>query len=399
MSKKEKYTITNLLENDAFIAWIHSNKNDEFWSKEQKKLKNEEFIQFEKAVKTLNKLHTLPIDGIETKLSISSINQEFDRLLSSINKKKKVIKMPAVLKYAAAIILLISVSVALKFAFTPSNSFEQHLTKTAYNTSDILLQTPNKEYFKISDKTNSTWVTKNGVTVTISKNGISFSKNKDIVQGDLYTLIIPKNKKYTLTLIDETSVELNENTTIRFSTSTTSKERNVSLVGEAFFDVTHHKKRPFIVQSSDLKIKVLGTSFNVSNYEKNGYTSTTLIEGSITVANPQGETKTITPGNQAKITHNQNHINVSKVDLQISTSWTQNRMIFTNETLENIISRLKVWHPKTTITYKNKEIKLLKFTGTLKKENSVTHFLEMLKYTQNINYTIDNKNNITLFNN
>jgi ferric-dicitrate binding protein FerR (iron transport regulator) len=62
-----------------------------------------------------------------------------------------------------------------------------------------------------------------------------------------------------------------------------------------------------------MKIEALGTIFNVSNYSENNYTSTTLIDGSIKVSNPQGENETIKPGYQVKFFHNQNRLIINNV--------------------------------------------------------------------------------------
>jgi len=398
MSKTEKFTLENLLNNDSFIAWVHSNKDDQFWSETQQGLEKNELSEMKQARKVLNKLYLLNIDTVESAKSENFINTQFEQLLTASKKKKTtVLKMNSFFKYAAAITLFLTLSIVLKFSLN-SNSFDKNLIKTSYNTSDILIQTPNKTYYKILENTTNNWVTESGISIEINNTDIHFSSTKelDISKQGEYKIIVPKGKNYHVTFIDGTSVELNSNSTLHFSTSTTSKERIVNLIGEAFFDVTHNKNRPFIVQSSDLKIKVLGTAFNVSNYIENGYTSATLIEGSINVSNPQGENKTITPGNQVKLFHNKNIIIVSKVNTQKTTSWTTNRMIFENETLENITTKLNSWN-KVTFVFKDKKIKKLKFTGTLKKANNIAHFLQMLEYTQNINYTFNNKNEVILF--
>lgn len=398
MSKTEKYTFGNLLNNDSFIAWVHSNKDDQFWSETQQKLEKSELSQMKQARKVLNKLYLLNIDTVESAKSENFIHTKFEQLLTASKKKETtVFKMNSFFKYAAAITLFLTLSIVLKFSLN-SSSFDKNLTKTSYNTSDILIQTPNKTYYKITENTHKNWITESGISIEINNTDIHFSSTKefDINKQGEYKIIVPTGKNYHVTFIDGTSVELNSNSTLSFSTSTTSEERNVNLIGEAFFDVAPNRDRPFIVQSSDLKIKVLGTAFNVSNYKENGYTSATLIEGFINASNPQGENKTITPGDQVKLFHNENTIIVSKVNTQKTTSWTTNRMIFENETLENITTKLNAWH-KIAFVFKDNEIKKIKFTGTLKKTNSITHFLQMLEYTQNINYTFNNKNEVILF--
>jgi len=170
--------------------------------------------------------------------------------------------------------------------------------------------------------------------------------------------------------------------------------RTIYLEGEAFFEVAHDKTRPFRVQSSDMLVEVLGTEFNISNYQDQAYTSTTLVEGSIKVSNPQNESQIIKPGYQVKLYRNQNAIEVSAANVQTITAWTTGRMIFTNEKLENLLPKLNQWF-NVEFKIEGEAINNFKFTGTLKRDNDLNHFLQMLEYTEGINYTIEN-NEVTL---
>ncbi|WP_372937380.1 FecR family protein [Seonamhaeicola sp.] len=403
MSSSEKNTLNDLLNNDSFIAWVMSNfkTNDGYWSSFEADLNKSEKAVFNKAVDILKKLKTLNIDDYKSNLSEDFIQQQYNKLIDDYNKsvvkKPKVFKLKSLLKYAAVLVLLISIA-GLVFVTNQSNkNLADNLVETNYNPSELLLQTPDNKYYVISNVKNESLLDENGVKVNIDTEGISFkfTENSKSVNDAKYKVIVPKDKKYLVTLIDSTNVELNSNTTITFTNSVNTKERHIDLEGEAFFDVTHDEKRPFIVQSSDLKIQVLGTEFNVSNYKANGYTSTTLIDGSINVSNQQGESKIIKPGSQAKLLHNQGHLIVKKVNVQEAVSWTTNRMIFENETLENIIQKINAWYPEKFIL-NDENIKKYRFTGTLKKQNNLTHFLQMLKYTQGISYQINN-DEVTLF--
>ncbi|UMB55123.1 DUF4974 domain-containing protein [Lutibacter sp. A64] len=404
MSKIEKHNINDLLNDDKFIIWVTSNfkTNNHFWMNFKSELDTEDLKKFDNATLILSKLKTLNIDDSKSVKSEAFIKQQYINLLEASNKikssKLKVLRPSNFLKYAAAVILLISIATMYFTSTKNTTSFAEHLTKTEYNNTDILIQTSTYEYFKISEDTNSKWLLKNGVLVNVNSETINFISTDNLISNkndDAFKIIVPKGKKYALTLIDGTAIELNSNSTISFNNSTISKQRKVDLSGEAFFDVAHNKKRPFIVQSSDLKIEVLGTEFNVSNYENDGYTSTTLINGSINVSNPHGENQKIKPGTQAKLYHNQNKIIVQNVNVQNEVSWTMNRMIFENEKLENIVTRLDNWY-NVSFILKDEKIKQFRFTGTLKKENELIHFLQMLKYTEGISYKII-ENKVELF--
>lgn len=399
MVRPKKYSVDNLMDNDNFVMWVTSGykKNNAHWEAVKASLKKSERAEFDTAVLILTRLRTLTVNDEKSIKSQEFINKQYDNLIKAYTSKEtKVFKLNSLYKYAAVLLVFISITATLLLSKESKNTFASNLVETSFTASDVLIQTPDEKYYKISDDKNKKWLNEDGVFVDINSETIRFntSDNCKNTENAKYKIIVPEGKKFTLILIDSTNIELNSNTSIAFDNSLTSKYRHIDLQGEAFFDVTHDKSRPFIVQSSDLKIKVLGTEFNVSNYKENNYTSTTLIDGSIDVSNQQNEHQIIQPGSQATLFHNQGNIIVKDVNVQKAVSWTMNRMIFTNETLENILKKISIWYPEEFII-KDERIKQYRFTGTLKKENSLIHFLQILKYTEGIHYEI-NGDKVTL---
>ena len=405
MPNSKHKDINNLLDNDRFVAWVTSGyKTDNaYWSNKKASLSKSKRKDFEKAESVLIHLKTLHIDDQKSVKSRHFINNQYTNLMDDFNaitaKKPKVFRIGNFLKYAAVLVVLISVVGLLYISKEPNNTFASNLDETQFNESELLIKTPENKYFKISNTENKSWLADNGISVQVNADAIRFtnSENLRISEHAPYEIIVPKGKTYLLTLVDSTVVELNENSRISFNNSTILKERTIDLEGEAFFDVTHNKERPFIVHSSDLNIEVLGTEFNVSNYEDSDFTSTTLIDGAINVSTQQGESKVIRPGTQATLYHNQSEIIVEKVNVQQAVSWTTSRMIFQDETLENIIAKLGSWYPENFVL-KSEKISQYRFTGTLKKENELSHFLQILKYTEGINYEIKDKEVVLFFN-
>ena len=402
MEKIKKIDIKKLLNNDDFIAWVISGnkKNNLYWEQLKINLKGKEKISFDKSEKIIRSIKALNIDKVDIKTS-EFIQHQYIKLLEakSVNqiKKSKVLKLNNLMKYAATIILFISLAGMYYYNAIHTNSFEEHLTESSFNDSEILLQTSDGDFFKISDTTNNKWITKDGVFVSVDANNISFVATDDINQDFVneFKLIVPKGEKYHITMIDGTEVELNSSSSLSFRNTFHSVNRKVGLSGEAFFDVSHDESRPFIVQSSNVQIEVLGTEFNVSNYEGNDFMQATLINGSIKVINVIGEKVVIKPGEQATIYHNQHDINVQQADVQESVAWMAGRLIFNDDKFENLIPRLNQWYDLKFVLIGEK-IKKMRFTGTLKKENDLIYFLQMLKYTKGISYEI-NDDQVKLF--
>lgn len=403
MEQGRKYSINELLNNDEFIAWVTSNKekNNHFWEKIQKNLKGEDKSNFKKAVVIIKKIKSLDKDHSK-KISPEFIQQQYIRLLESKTKsnhktQSKVIKWPVLLRYAAAVLLLFSISAFFYYQNANKNSFNQHLVAGNHKSPEVLLQVSENDLYKISEKTNSKWLTDHGIFISVDGTGLSFvaTDDMDTINVTAYKLIVPKGKNYHLTMIDGTKVELNSNSTLSFNNSIISKQRNVSLKGEAFFDVTSNKKRPFTVNANNVIVKALGTEFNVSNYKENGYITTTLIEGSVKVSNPKGKETIIQPGEQATVYNDKNEIVVQQADVQEAVAWMAGRLIFNDEKLEDLVPRLNRWFDMEFVIL-DKTLNDYRFTGTLKKENDLTHYLQILNYTKGISYKIEN-NQVKLF--
>lgn len=397
MEQNQKYSISELLNNDDFIAWVTSGnkKNDHYWKRIKQGLKGLDKSNFDKSEKTIQRIKALNIDNVDVKTP-EFIQQQYIKLLEASSAKQKpetkVINLRKVLKYAAAIIILISLSGIFYFNATSKNTFHEHLATSSFNDSEILLQTSSNEYFNISEKTNNKWITKSGVFISVDANNISFVATDDVDQDLIseFKLIVPKGERYHITMIDGTEVELNANSALTFSNAIHSKDRKVELTGEAFFDVAHDKSKPFIVKSSNMQIEVLGTEFNVSNNTDNKFSRITLIDGSVKVSNAIGDHVVINPGEQATVYHNQNDINVQQADVQESVAWMAGRLIFNDDKLENLIPRINQWYGVKFVLI-GEDIKEMRFTGTLKRENDLIYFLQMLKYTEGISYEINNE--------
>ena len=149
--------------------------------------------------------------------------------------------------------------------------------------------------------------TETGVDVEMTgENSLAYKPRKtqtqkqEEVPEEYNTLVTPRGSEYSLTLADGTQVWLNAASRLRFFTSDRGRERRVWLEGEAYFEVAHDARRPFIVESGGQSIRVLGTRFNINSYEGDRAIYTTLVEGSVAIAPLAGGGEvTLEPGQQA----------------------------------------------------------------------------------------------------
>lgn len=160
------------------------------------------------------------------------------------------------------------------------------------------------------------------------------------------TLVTPRGSEYSLKLADGTQVWLNAASRLRFFTANDGAERRVWLEGEAYFEVAHDAKRPFIVESGGQSIRVLGTRFNVNGYDGDRAIYTTLVEGSVAITPlAGGEQVTLQSGQQATYSRrNDDQIAVAAVDTSQATAWMTGTFIFNRASITEIMESLARWY-------------------------------------------------------
>lgn len=222
--------------------------------------------------------------------------------------------------------------------------------------------------------------------------------NKELGYAEVH---VPKGQMSQLTLSDGTEIWLNSGTTLRYPTQFGEKTRTVRVIGEAFFKVAKMPEKPFIVNSTDFKIEVLGTSFNLSAYQEDCFSSVTLVEGKVSILDNVGKTiAKLQPGQMATKAKSTNVINISNVKTLSYSSWTEGKIYFDDERLDLIAFKLERWF-NVEISFDDPQLKARKFTGTILKNKPVDQImkaLEMLapiKFHYEINTT--GKDKITIY--
>ncbi|MFW6246123.1 MAG: FecR family protein [Tangfeifania sp.] len=197
----------------------------------------------------------------------------------------------------------------------------------------------------------------------------------------------PYGGKTSFTLPDGSTVWLNSGTSFSYP-DRFEEERIVELEGEAYFEV-QKQTEPFIVKTSFGDVEVLGTSFNVKAYKSETFV-TTLESGSVSFTNPAGKKAILDPGSQ--VIYNSKTFFTQTVDTEVFTSWKEGKLIFRNEPLQNMITRLERWY-NVDIKLEDERIKNLKYTGTIEME-SFSEVLELIKATTPIEYSFDRKTRV-----
>lgn len=198
-------------------------------------------------------------------------------------------------------------------------------------------------------------------------------------------LIIPKGGEYQVMLADGTKVWLNSASRLIYPQSFMGKERRVVLSGEAFFDVTHDAERPFVVETSRMNVKVLGTRFNVNDYDDNEEVSTTLVNGSVEIISGDQQAFRLVPGEQAY--GKENELEKREVNVRLYTSWIDGKFLFNNTELEEIAKQISRWYD-VEIFFSSESVKKVRFTGAIVKFKPLEDLVRMIESTSQVRFSV-----------
>ena len=194
-------------------------------------------------------------------------------------------------------------------------------------------------------------------------------------------------------LADGTKVWLNSGSELQFPGRFNSNKREVILKGEAFFEVTKNEKQPFRVNASELKVEVLGTSFNVVSFDNDTQSEVVLVTGKVALSSENGQSKKeygAMHSGQRAIYEKENHeVITQEVDVEKYIAWRDGNLIFQDDSMEDVVKRLSRWF-NVEITINDPEINNYIYKATFRNENLV-QVLNLLKLSAPIDYRITDR--------
>jgi len=228
----------------------------------------------------------------------------------------------------------------------------------------------------------------------LTLNNDTLSEDLSAVKSGEITMnqvIIPYGQRSEVRLADGTRIWLNSGSQLWYPSVFQNNSREIYLSGEAFFDVASDKTRPFTVITGDMKMRVLGTKFNVCTYMNDPSTQVVLVEGRISAGRnkPFPKWQELVPGERITFDKATGVVTTDKVDVELHSSWVNGYLVFRNEPVSGIFRKLERYYNQQIVVEQN--VDNVTFSGKLDLIGNLEVVLENISFTSSFTVTLENK--------
>ncbi|WP_256004836.1 FecR family protein [Pedobacter deserti] len=342
--------------------------------------------------------------GALTSAAIEEIYNHISASISSPSAKnpdesRRVRLWPTILSAAAAIALIIS---GLWFFNTPQADKQQQNPglsgQIAPGGQGATLTLSNGTKVVLAEAGSGQLASQGGVIVSKSAEGeLVYTVTGDLASGQSgkNTLSTARGQTYQVRLPDGSQVWLNADSRLTYPVNFAKNgSREVSLSGEAYFQVAKDKARPFLVSSKNQQVEVLGTHFNINSYEDEPHVTTTLLEGSVRVLATMPKNKgpvrdvLLRPGSQAVNSGSQ--ITVSAVDLESVTDWKDGDFYLNHVEFKTAMRKIARWYD-VDIVYDSSVPDDLETGGWISRNNQLSAVLKLIASSGQVRFQVKDK--------
>jgi transmembrane sensor len=208
--------------------------------------------------------------------------------------------------------------------------------------------------------------------------------------GQYTETIAPRGQKSQIVLADGTKVWLNSDTKIKYPGNFSKNQRDVYLDGEAFFEVSKNAHQPFVVHTSGVNVKVLGTKFNVKAYADESDIETSLFEGKVNLMMNNSSLgslveKEIEPGQSFVYSKTDHQLVANKFSQDEINGWKNNQLIFKDDTFSNLVRKLERWYD-VKVVYDEKLFNDRRLTVELYEGERLERLMDIISLTLSVDY-------------
>jgi Fe2+-dicitrate sensor, membrane component len=354
----------------------------------------DQWLQESESNRLLYKRCLAPQNWKETAQRLDQIDSEQAYARFKVKAGIKSNPSPGILRkflpYAAvaSLALCLGLSWYLMSKNQPETSAEKILVDRSHKEKSAKITLSDGRIFELDKSASEIIVDKDSM---VYANGESIASVEKIASATIST---PRGSIYHVVLPDGTKVSLNAESELSYPVILAKDKREVSLVGEAYFDVTRDEKRPFIVQTKNQKVSVLGTKFAINAYESTAKTKTTLISGKVHVQpqKPDIGGLLLQPDQQSILSGT--ILKKYQVDAQQEIAWLNGKFNFDGKNLQEVMEELARWYDIKVI-YRGNKIPNVEFFGGTFRSSKLSNILKILE-SQDISYELTSDNTLIL---
>jgi len=378
MKKYSTYTSTDFLNEESFIRWRLKSDIEaiKFWEKYSAENPSKE-EEIKEAIEIFNHFNFA-----QEELTLDEIFTIWNNVTHHSEKNRS--GLLSILKYAAIFILIFSTGGLSYYLYNSAHPNEFTIAETVpvnFNEAQVIL--PGGKSVPLHSKDSEIKYDATGERVIIDNDTIS--QQSTLVKSEINRVIIPYGKSSQVTLSDGTKVWLNAGSQLMYPSVFDKKQREVLLVGEAFFEVVRNEASPFIVRTDQADVEVLGTSFDVSAYPDDKIFQTVLVCGSVSVETKKegiwgGKDKKILKPNEMYLLDKESGVNnVNRVDdVDTYTSWKEGMFDCDKQDLNRVVRKLERYYNKK-IHIKDPMLGGYKISGKLDLKSDISDVLDVIQ--------------------
>ena len=375
------------LENKEFVRWVYTpgEQNISYWKGYQENHPEEaELIREARAI--LLQLKS------KSDVSHNQIDALLPKIMEEIRHKERLLKTKQILfqsfKYAAIAILFFTIGIYLmeeRYQESINEMSRQFANISAFNGQESRLVLADGKSIIINEKSSQIRYCKNGTLILDQKDTIQ--QHIPNTASKVNQLIVPFGKSSSIVLADGTVAYLNAGSRLIFPPFFEGKTREVFLTGEGYFKVAHNPKIPFIVKTTDLDVRAVGTSFNVSAYPTEKKIEIVLAEGKVNITKNNftlfHSTKDMNPNDMICYNKQTSEMECKEVRTENYISWHLGYINFESVELHKVITKLERYYD-VTIEFGNPQTAKKKITGKLKLKTNIDEILRILAATSTL---------------
>jgi ferric-dicitrate binding protein FerR (iron transport regulator) len=383
-NKYEDFSAIDFLKDEDFLKWqlFREEAGNAYWAAIMA-----HYPGLAAPVERAIELYKKCVKWNDFKLAPYEIIERLALLQNSIRKRKRVQFRRRVYSWTAAA-ACVALALALPFTFHANSQAGQPaatgslLPDVAPREIDEVTLVVDNSAMILSNNSQISYMASGAIIVNTDNNTGDPLIREHIAQTQQNKLIVPKGRRSSIILSDNSRIWLNSGTTLIYPSSFEDDKREIYVDGEIYIEVEKDARRPFHVKSSRLNIEVLGTKFNVSAYSSDAEQLVTLVEGSIAITS-SGKKNILQP-NQLLTASNNGDCRVNDVSVMDYICWRYGWIQAHTTSLKELAKRLSRYYDKEIIC--DPQVNMLKCSGKLVLFDDLEKVLYTISKNMNINY-------------